>query len=315
MAPRTSVVIPNLNGQRFLGPCLEALAGQTDSDLEPIVVDNGSEDGSVGFVRRRYAHARVVELGRNQGFAGAVNAGISAARGELIAFLNNDAEPAPAWLEELRRCLERHPNAAAATAKLVSSDAPEVLDGAGDGLTPSFLPFVHGHGKQDADRYNEETQVFGASGTASLWRSEVLHKLGGFDERFFAYYEDVDLSFRARLLGHEIWYAPRAVATHQRGGTAGIDLRFSLYHPAKNRWFFLLKDAPMGLLVRHPLGLVVGEGFWWMRALQSRSPITLLRAYAEVLRNLRPLMRERRSLQASRIVSARELDRLLGKPG
>jgi GT2 family glycosyltransferase len=315
MAPRTSVVIPNLNGRHFLGPCLEALAGQTDSDLEPIVVDNGSDDDSVGFVRKQYPHAQVVELGRNQGFAGAVNAGIAAARGELIAFLNNDAKPAPAWLDELRRCLDRHPRAAAATAKLVSSDAPGILDGAGDGLTPSFLPFVHGHGKRDADRYNEELQVFGASGTASLWRADVLQKLGGFDERFFAYYEDIDLSFRARLLGHEIWYAPRAVATHRRGGTAGSDLRFSLYHPAKNRWFFLLKDAPTGLLVRHPLGLVVGEAYWWMRALRSGSPIVLVRAYAEAYRNLRPLLRERRRLQRSRIVSAGELDRLLGRPG
>jgi GT2 family glycosyltransferase len=315
VAPRSSVVVPNLNGRRFLRPCLDALAAQTDSDLEVIVVDNGSDDDSVAFVRERFPHARLVELGRNHGFAGAVNAGIAAARGELVAFLNNDAEPAPAWLYELRRCLERHPSAAAATAKLVTSHAPDLLDGAGDGLTPSFLPFVHGHGKDDADQYNEEIQVFGASGTASLWRGDVLQRLGGFDERFFAYYEDVDLSFRARLLGHEIWYAPRAVAVHRRGGTAGTDLRFTLYHPAKNRWFFLLKDAPAGLLVRHPLGLVVGEGFWWMRALRSRSPIILLRAYAEVARNLRPLLRERRKLQSSRVVSAGELDRLLGHQG
>jgi GT2 family glycosyltransferase len=157
--------------------------------------------------------------------------------------------------------------------------------------------------------------VFGASGTASLWHADVLQMLGGFDERFFAYYEDVDLSFRARLLGYEIWYAPYAVATHRRGGTAGNDLRFTLYHPAKNRWFFLLKNAPAGLLVRHPLGLVAGEGFWWMRALRRRSPIMLLRAYAEVARHLRVLLRERRRLQRSRVVSAGELDRLLGRAG
>jgi GT2 family glycosyltransferase len=315
VAPRTTVVIPNLNGRHFLGPCLDALAAQTDSDLEPIVVDNGSDDGSVAFARERFPYTRVVELGRNHGFAGAVNAGITAARGELVAFLNNDAEPEPTWLDELRQCLERHPDAAAATAKLVNSHATQLLDGAGDGLTASFLPFVRGHGNQDADRYNEEIQVFGASGTASLWRTDVLQMLGGFDERFFAYYEDVDLSFRARLLGYEIWYAPRAVAAHRRGGTAGNDLRFTLYHPAKNRWFFLLKNAPAGLLVRHPLGLVAGEGFWWMRALRSRSPITLLRAYAEVARHLRGLLKERRRLQRSRVVTAGELDRLLGRAG
>jgi GT2 family glycosyltransferase len=312
---RTTVVIPNLNGRRFLGPCLDALGTQTDSDLNAIVVDNGSHDDSVAFVRKRFPDVRVIELGRNHGFAGAVNAGISAARGEFVAFLNNDAETAPTWLDELRRCLERRPDAAAATAKLVSSRAPGLLDGAGDGLTASFLPFVRGHGRPDDDPYNEEIQVFGASGTASLWRTDVLEMLGRFDERFFAYYEDVDLSFRARLLGREIWYAPRAVAAHRRGGTAGDDLRFTLYHPAKNRWFLLLKNAPAGLLVRHPLGLLAGEAFWWMRALRSGSPLMLLRAYAEVVRHLRALLSDRRTLQSSRVVSAGELDRLLGKRG
>jgi GT2 family glycosyltransferase len=313
--PRTSIVIPNLNGRHFLDSCLDAVARQTDQDLETIVIDNGSDDGSVAFIRDRFPRVRVIELGRNHGFAGAMNAGIREAEGALVAFLNNDAEPAPDWLDELRRCLERHPRAAAATAKLVSSQSPALLDGAGDGLTPSFLPFVRAHGKPDEGRYDEETEVFSASGTASLWRGDVLRELGGFDERFFAYYEDVDLSFRARLLGHECWYAPRAVAAHRRGGTAGKDLRFTLFHPARNRWFFLLKCAPGGLLVRHPLGLLAGEAFWWARAVRSRSPRTLLRAYAEVLRNLQPVLRERSRLQRSRVVSARELDRLLTRPG
>jgi GT2 family glycosyltransferase len=312
--PRTSIVIPNLNGRRFLGSCLDAVDAQTDPDHEAIVVDNGSDDGSVMFLREHYPHVRVVELDRNHGFAGAMNAGIREAEGELVAFLNNDAEPKPEWLEELRQCLERHPRAAAATAKLVSSDSQAVLDGAGDGLTPSFLPFVRGHGERGEGRYEEEVEVFSASGTASLWRGDVLNELGGFDERFFAYYEDVDLSFRARLLGHECWYAPRAVAAHRRGGTAGQDLHFTLFHPARNRWFFLLKDAPAGLLIRHPLGLLAGEVFWWMRAVRSRSPRTLLRAYAEVLRNLHPLLRERHALQRSRVVTPRELDRLLTRP-
>jgi GT2 family glycosyltransferase len=315
VVPRTSIVVPNLNGRQLLGPCLGAVAAQTDADVETVVVDNGSDDDSVAFVRERFPHVRVVALGRNEGFAGAMNAGIAAAGGELVAFLNNDAEPEPAWLDELRRCLERHPRAVAATAKLLSSEAPGRLDGAGDGLTPSFLPFVRGHGQEDDGRYDEEIEVFAASGTASLWRGHVLRGLGGFDERFFAYYEDVDLSFRARLLGHECWYAPRAVAVHRRGGTAGQDLRFTLYHPAKNRWFLLLKNAPAGLLLRHPIGLVAGESFWLLRALRSRSPRILVRAYAEVFRNLQPLLRERRELQGSRLVSPRELDRLLSRPG
>jgi hypothetical protein len=312
---RFSVVIPNLDGVELLGPCLEAVGAQTADGVETIVVDNGSRDGSTAFVRERFPQTRVLELGENRGFAAGMNAGIAAAEAPLVAFLNNDAEPAPSWLEELERCLERHPRAAAATAKLVRSGDPGTLDGAGDGLTPSFLPFVRGHGLPDDGAFGEEVEVFGASGTASLWRAETLRELGGFDERFFAYYEDVDLSFRARLRGYECWYAPRAVAEHRRGATARADLRFTLHNPARNRWYFLLKDAPVGLLLRHPLGLFAGEAFWWLRATRSRSPWTLARAYGEVARELRPLLRERRRLQRSRTVSAGALDRRLSRPG
>jgi GT2 family glycosyltransferase len=314
VAARYSVVIPNLDGAELLRPCLDALSAQTVDGVQTIVVDNGSTDGSLALIRDGFPETKVVELGENQGFAGAMNAGIEAADAPLVAFLNNDAVAAPSWLAELERCLARRPQAAAATAKLAGT-REGVLDGAGDGLTPSFLPFVHGHGHLDDPRWNEERQVFGASGTASLWRADVLRELGGFDERFFAYYEDVDLSFRARLRGYELWYAPGAVASHRRGATAGNDLRFTLHNPARNRWFFLLKDAPAGLLLRHPLGLLAGEGFWWLRALRARSPGTLLRAYGEVLRELRPLLRERRTLQRGRAVSAGALDRLLSRPG
>jgi GT2 family glycosyltransferase len=313
--PTVSVVIPNLNGRDLLGLCLERLREQTVTDAETIVVDNGSEDDSLAFVERSFPETRIVALGENRGFAGGMNAGIENARGAYVASLNNDAEPAPSWLEELLACLDRHPRAAAATAKLVSSDGPGRLDGAGDGLTPSFLPFVRGHGQPDDGLYGEEVEVFGASGTASLWRAEVLHELGGFDERFFAYYEDVDLSFRARLAGWELWYAPLAVAAHRRGATARADIRFTLHNPARNRWFFLVKDAPATLLLRHPLGLLAGEGFWWRRALRAHSPATLLRAYGEVLGELQPLLRERRKLQAGRAVSPRALDRMLSRPG
>jgi GT2 family glycosyltransferase len=309
-----SVVVPNLDGAELLGPCLEALSAQTVDGVETIVVDNGSRDGSVALVRERFPDVTVIELSENHGFAGAMNAGIEAAAAPLVAFLNNDAVAAPDWLAELAACLERHPRAAATTAKLVGTTGEDTLDGAGDGLTRSFLPFVHGHGRPDDGSWDAETEVFGASGTASLWRAEVLRELGGFDERFFAYYEDVDLSFRARLRGHELWYAPRAVASHRRGATAGSDLRFSLHNPARNRWYFLLKDAPAGLLLRHPLGLLAGEAFWWLRALRARSPRTLLRAYGQVMRELRPLLSERRTLQRSRVVSARALDRLLSRP-
>jgi GT2 family glycosyltransferase len=214
------VVIPNWNGRQFLGPCLEALRAQTLDGFEIVLVDNASTDDSVDFVKEHFPEVRVVEAEENVGFAAGMNLGIRAVDTELIAFLNNDTAPAPSWLEELVACLERHPRAAAATSKMLLHDRPETIDSAGDGITTLFLPYARGHGARDNAQYEREEQVFSASGGASLWRGAVLDRIGLFDEAFFAYYEDVDLGFRARLAGYECWYAPRAVVRHHRGGSA-----------------------------------------------------------------------------------------------
>lgn len=309
-----SVVVPNLNGAHFLEPCLASLARQTLAADDVIVVDNGSTDGSAELVRERYPEVRVISFAENRGFAAAMNAGIAQARAGLVAFLNNDAVAEPTWLEELAACLARHPAAAAATSKLLLADEPGRLDGAGDGLTRSFLPYVRGHGELDDGRFGDEVEVFGASGAAALWRAPVLRELGGFDERFFAFYEDVDLSFRARLRGHEIWYAPRSVVRHTRGGTAGQHVDFALFHPVKNRWFMIVKDTPGRTMARRLPAIAAGEAFFWSRTARRRAPGALLRAYREVVRRWPELRRERREIQAARTISARRLDALLGRP-
>jgi GT2 family glycosyltransferase len=307
-----TVVVPNLNGAHFLEPCLEALSAQSLVPTAVILVDNGSTDGSVELVRGRFPEVDVLVFEENRGFAAAMNSGIAAASSDLVAFLNNDAVPEPAWLEELVACLERHPGAAAATSKLLLADDPTRLDGAGDGLTRSFLPYVRGHGDPDDGRFSDEVEVFSASGAAAVWRTQVLDELGAFDERFFAFYEDVDLSFRARLRGYEIWYAPRAVVRHARGGTAGQHIDFALFHPVKNRWFILLKDTPGRTLARRSPAIAAGEAYFWARTIRRRAPRALLRAYREVVRRWPELRRERREIQAARAISAEDLEALLG---
>ena len=309
--PTVSVVIPNLNGRHLLGRCLERLREQTVSDMETIVVDSGSEDDSVAFLQSNFPEAQVVALVANRGFAGGMNAGIERARGALVAFLNNDAEVDPSWLEELLACLDRHPRAAAATSKLLLADQRNTIDGAGDCLTPSFLPYPRGHGMPDRGQFDEEVEVFSPAGAASLWRRSALEDVGLFDERFFAYYEDVDLGFRARLKGYECWYAPKAVAYHQRGATAGSHTEFTLFHPLKNRWFLILKNAPGRLLLRNAVWLALGEGFLWIRALRARKPLVVLRAYREIVRNIREVRAERRTIQRDSRVSPGELKQLL----
>jgi GT2 family glycosyltransferase len=309
--PTVSVVIPNLNGRHLLGGCLERLREQTVTSVETIVVDNGSEDDSVAFLKSEFPEAQVVSLEANQGFAGGMNAGIARARGAFVAFLNNDAEADASWLEELLACLDRHPCAAAATSKLLLADERSTIDGAGDSLTPSFLPYPRGHGEPDRGQFEEEVEVFSPAGAASLWRRSALDDVGLFDERFFAYYEDVDLGFRARLKGFECWYAPKAVAYHQRGATAGTRTEFALFHPIKNRWFLILKNAPGRVLLRNAFSLVLGEGYLWLRVLRARKPSVAIRAYGEVLRNFRAIWHERNHIQKDRRIAHRDLMQLL----
>jgi GT2 family glycosyltransferase len=312
--PTVSVVIPNLNGRHLLGRCLERLREQTVTAVETIVVDNGSEDDSVAFVESHFPEAQVVALEANQGFAGGMNVGIERARGAYVAFLNNDAETDPSWLGELLASLERHPRAAAATSKLLLADKRNTIDGAGDELTPSFLPYPRGHGEPDRGQFDEEAEVFSPAGAASVWRRSALEDVGLFDERFFAYYEDVDLGFRARLKGYECWYAPKAVAYHHRGATAGANTEFTLFHPIRNRWFLILKNAPRRLLFRNAFLLMLGEGFLLLRALRARKPSVVFRAYSDVLRNVQEIRGERDRIQKSRRITNTELQALLRSP-
>jgi GT2 family glycosyltransferase len=276
-----------------------------------IVVDNGSTDGSLELLADEYPEVRVIPLGENVGFAPANNVGIRESRGEYIGVLNNDTEPEPAWLAELVACLERHPQAASSTSKMVLFDPPGWIDGAGDVMTWTFAPHPRGHRTPDRGQYEDEVEVLSTSGGAALWRAGPLRELDGFDDAFFIYYEDVDLGLRARLRGWECWYAPKSVVVHHRGAaTRGLSV-FELYHPIKNRWFMIAKDTPGRLLLRHLPAILYGDLHWWLRALRSRHPRAAASAYREVFRRLPELRRQRREIQRSRTISDDELERLL----
>jgi GT2 family glycosyltransferase len=311
MALTASIIIPNWNGRHFLAACLEALAKQTRSDFEVIVVDNGSADGSVELLESRFPHVKVVSLPENRGFAAAMNVGIRRAAGRYVAFLNNDTEPEPEWLEELIACLERHSRAAAATSKMVFADDTGVIDDTGDLLTSTFLPYARGHGERDTGQYETEQEVLSASGGAALWQAEALSRIGLFAAQFFAYYEDVDLGLRAQLAGYECWYAPRAVVNHKRGGSVEADSDFALRHHVRNRWLMLVRTIPGPLLVRALPQILRGEATWWARAAHARRPVSLLRAYAGVARELPRALAERRTIQSGRARDAGELRGLL----
>jgi GT2 family glycosyltransferase len=300
---RVSIVVPTRNGRSLLEEALDGLRRQTFRDFETIVVDNASSDGSAEFVRARYPGVVVVQLAENRGFAAAVNAGIRVAGGDAIALLNNDAIGEPDWLDALCACLGRHPQAAAATSKLLTYRDRTEIDGAGDILTTFLRAYSRGRGHRDLGQFELETEVFGASGAASLWRRSALHEIGPLDEDLFAYYEDVDLSFRARLLGYQIWYAPKAVVVHRGGATAVADrASFVHYHAVLNRWSVLIKNVPTSVLLACGPRATFAELLSLARATREGHLRLMGRAYLHVLRALPRWIEIRRTRQRGRRV-------------
>ncbi|MDQ6605542.1 MAG: glycosyltransferase family 2 protein [Actinomycetota bacterium] len=217
--PAASVVVPNWNGLSWLPRCLEGLAGQRLAPAEVIVVDNGSSDGSLRYLREAHPEVRVLELGRNTGFAHAANRGIEAAHGPFLALVNTDVVLAPDWLARVVGALESDPGAASVACKMLSLEDPGEVYDAGDVLRRDGACEQRGRFARDDGRWDEPEEVFGACAGAALYRREAVLGAGGFDERYFAYLEDVDLALRLRLAGWRCRYEP-AVARHAGGGSS-----------------------------------------------------------------------------------------------
>jgi GT2 family glycosyltransferase len=221
--PRVSVVIPVWNGRRWLEGCLASIVHQTEGVHEVIAVDNGSVDGSVAHLREAHPGVRVLELGANTGFAHAVNQGIRLATGDYVALLNTDVELAPDWVARLARVLHRHPEAAAVACKMVELADPDRIYDAGDVLRRDGACEQRGRFGRDDGSFDAPGEVFGACAGAALYRRAAVLGAGGFDERYFAYLEDVDLALALRVAGWRCRYEP-AVARHAGEGSSP-DLR------------------------------------------------------------------------------------------
>ncbi len=258
--PRVTVVIPNWNGERFLDICLTSLRRQSFEDFETVLVDNGSTDASVDFTRRNFPEVQVVSLDDNRGFSAAVNAGIRASGAEYVVLLNNDTEVDPGWLEALVRAGESHLEAGLFASKLVDFHDRRVLDGAGDALRRSGLPYRIGHQELDRGQFDEPAFVFGACAAAALYRRSIFEEIGPFDEDFFAYCEDGDVSFRAQLAGYQCLYVPKALVYHMgSASTGGKRSPTATRLGTQNSVNLLVKNLPVALVWRSLPSFVGGQ--------------------------------------------------------
>jgi hypothetical protein len=174
-----------------------------------------------------------------------------------------------------------------------------------------FIPFPRGRDTLDTGQFDEEAYVFSASGAACLYRKKMLDEVGLLDPAFFAYYEDVELGYRAQLAGYKCIYTPKAKILHDVGGTSKVETDFVYFHPMKNRWFMILKNTPASLFWLHFFKIMISEGIFWVRAFRRHKVRALLRAYREVLRSLPRLHRERREIRQFKRISNSELHQLI----
>jgi GT2 family glycosyltransferase len=294
---RVTVVIPNWNGARWLPGCLASLSAQTLPPAETIVVDNGSTDGSRELLAEAHPDVRVIELGRNTGFAFAVNRGIEEASSETVALVNTDVELMPDWLERMARALESDPAAASTACKMLDLRQRDRFYDAGDILRRDGACEQRGRFRRDDGRYDERGSVFAACAGAALYRRDAVLSLGGFDERFFAYLEDVDLGLRLRLAGWTCLYEP-AVAYHASEGSSGALSRPMHSLVERNSLLLVAKAFPLRWM---PLVLYRQLGWAW-HALRERRLRAHLGGMFAALPLLPAMVRERRRLRQSAVV-------------
>lgn len=253
---KVTVIIPNYNGLKFMEPCFEALDRQTTDDYQVLVVDNGSTDGSVEWLKEREIPS--IFLDKNTGFCGAVNIGLKAAETPYVILLNNDTEVCEDFVAQMIRAIEKSPSIFSVSCKMIQLYQKDLMDDAGDMYTVLGWAYQRGVG-QSAAGYNKEREIFSACAAAAIYRREVFETIGYFDEMHFAYLEDIDVGYRAKIAGYHNRYCPDAVVYHAGSGTSGSKYNsFKVKLAARNNIYLNYKNMPALQLLVNLLPILVG---------------------------------------------------------
>ena len=257
-----TVVIPNYKGIKFIEECLTSLYAQEAGtpEFEVLVVDNASGDGSVELIREQFPQTRLVCLDENTGFCHAVNVGIQESNSPYVLLLNNDTKVFPDFLKNMVSAMERSKKIFSVSAAMLTWDKPEIMDDAGDLYTVLGWALARGKGKPYAN-YQKRVKIFSACGGAALYRRSVLDEIGLFDENHFAYLEDLDLGYRARIFGYESVYEPKARVIHY--GSASTGSRYNEWktrRAAANSVYVIAKNQPLLQKILHLPFFIMGFG-------------------------------------------------------
>ena len=313
--PNIYVIIVCWNSANYLSRCLNSLSAQTNRNFEVIIVDNDSKDNSAVRLEENHPDLdlRVEHLGSNKGFAVANNIGARLARGKWLALLNADAFPEPDWLEQLIRAADDNSEFTFFASRQIQANTPELLDGTGDAYHVSGLAWRQNYNHL-ASKYGVQSgEVFSACAAAALYLRDDFIKVGGFDEDYFSYFEDVDLSFRLRLIGGRCFYVSQAVVHHVGSASTGKASDFAFYHGHRNLVWTFFKDMPAALFwVYLPFHMLMNIFFSVSFFFKGKGNI-VLKSKIDAFRALPATLRKRKHIQQSRTVSAQEIHRVIIK--
>lgn len=310
-AVQITVCVIAYNSGPTLRACLQHLADQTYRDFETLVIDNASPDPGDGAIAREFPFVRLIENAENLGFSGAGNQAARLGRGRWFVLLNPDAYAEPDWLEQLVAAAGRHPQVRSFTSRQVMAEDPTHLDGLGDVMSGYGIPYRGGYLAPDPGD-TPEGEVFSPCGAAMMIDRELFLELGGFDEFFFCYSEDVDLGYRLQLAGEPTVLVPAATIHHVgSASTGGRKSEFAVFHGTRNRFYVVYKDTPWPLLpIVVPLHLVAVAYISSRRENHPHAHI-VWRAFTESLKGLPTILKSRRQVQKRRRASTAQIARAM----
>jgi GT2 family glycosyltransferase len=299
LLPDASVVLVTMNGRDRLERALASLDAQVLPPARVIVVDNGSRDGTPKWLERDRPNVEVIALPANLGFAAAVNLAVERVTTPYVALLNDDAQADPRWLSELVAALEGDQGAGSAAARMLSDPERDVLDGAGDVVYWSGRVERRGRGEVDVGQYAQREHVASACAGAALYRRAAWAAVGGFEESFFAYHEDVECGLRAQLAGWTCVYVPEAVAYHAGAATSGTNGRPDPYFDAldrRNTLWTMAACFPRRALLSHAPSILLHQILGLGASIRDRRLRSHLRGTIAALRGWPGAWRRRRTI-------------------
>ncbi len=307
-----SVLILNWHAETFLPACLEALRNQTFQDFEVILLNNGSEGIDPSLLAADFPESRITVLNspNNLGFAAGNNLAASKARGEYLVLLNADAFPETDWLEIIHQACLDHPRHFFASRLMKASD-PQTLDGEWNVYHASGLAWRKNHAQPLINATSQPKEVLSACAAAGVYPREAFEAVGGFDEDFFAYMEDIDLDFHMQLLGYQCLYLPQAVVRHVGSGSTGARSGFQLYHGHRNLIWTFVKNMPGALFWSLlPFHILINL-LYLLLGLFIPSGKEIWRGKRDALKGLGKVLAKRKQIQASSRVSIWRIAKLL----